>query len=85
MTTLTEEERETLKLRERLDDQDGVRLNSLMWVLIGVVELVFSIALQHWWWAFFSAVWTMAWGAVFIVARRRERRLEQFLSRAAES
>ncbi|HUZ81317.1 MAG TPA: hypothetical protein VMU73_03655 [Gaiellaceae bacterium] len=72
-TDLTQEERQILKLREHLDDQDGVKLNSSIGLLIGLIGLVGWIVFQNWWWALFAATWVLVWGAVFMHASRKGR------------
>jgi len=67
---LTEEERQTLRTREPLDEQDGVALNSSIGVLVGVIDLVITLVVGNWWWALGAVLWTTLWSGFLIRASR---------------
>ena len=73
---LTQQERQNLRLRERIDDQAGIRLNSSIGLLIGVSTLAITIVVQSWLWALASALWILVWGAVLIWASRKSNPLD---------
>jgi hypothetical protein len=70
-STLTDAERESLRLREGLDDQDDAKLATGIGLAFGVIGLVIALIVQTWW-AFAYVVVVIVCGAFFIRARRRE-------------
>jgi hypothetical protein len=67
---LTQEEREILARRARLDDQDSVKLNGARGLVIGVVGLLFALVVQSWFVVLVAVPWIVAFAAVFIRGRR---------------
>jgi hypothetical protein len=70
---LTEPEREALKKREHLDDQDGSRFTSAFGLFTGLFSLVMAIVSRSWWLAGLSGLWSAWFGAAFIHALRATR------------
>ena len=73
-TQLTEEERQTLKQRERHDDRAVTTLSISVGVLLGLGSLVGSIFEQSWWLAGGFGLWVAVFGVALIRARRRGQR-----------
>ena len=49
VASLTEEERETLRLRVRLDDQADITLGVAIGLTLGVIGLVIALVVHSWW------------------------------------
>jgi hypothetical protein len=72
-TELTQQERETLKLREHHDDRVVGTRNGAAGVVIGASTLVITIVLKSWWWALVCVAWVAFFGTQFVLARRAAR------------
>jgi tetrahydromethanopterin S-methyltransferase subunit G len=68
---LTPEERQNLKLQERLGDQVGLKFNFSYELLIGVILLTITIATQSWLGVLASVLWIVLVVTVPIRVRRR--------------